>query len=478
VGLVGCADTTSPPPVTSGSPAALATAGAKYYVSPSGTATGDGSAARPWNLTTALAQPAAVRPGDTIWLRGGTYRGCYRSRLTGTASAPIVVRQYPGERAILDNGTCNDPALTASGAYAWFWGFEVMNSRPTSGGQLGINGFGQELKFINLVVHDASASGVGFWKQAIGGEVYGCLIYNNGRTSNLDHGIYAQNASGTKRIVDNVVFNQMAYGLHIYGSDAASLRNFTIQGNILFNNGSISPSGAAPNLLVGGGSPASGIVVKDNLAYQWKNSTGNFWLGYEAQNEDVVMTGNYIAGGFTALRLWRWRSGTVSNNTLFTRDYYPIHSMGSLAGLAWAGNHWARDPKLAAWLHESTARTWDSWRQATGRGGSDVIEPAPTGVKVVVRPNRYEPGRAYVVIYNWAKQGSVGVDLSGVLKAGDRYTVRNVLRLTGTPVQSGVYSGGKLTVSMAATSAPAPLGSSRTGASTGPEFQAFLVTRE
>src|SRR5205807_2442652 len=75
-----------------------------YYVSPSGSPSGDGSAARPWDLRTALAQPAVVHPGDTIWLRGGTYSGGaagFTSNLLGTPSTPIVVRQYPGERATL-----------------------------------------------------------------------------------------------------------------------------------------------------------------------------------------------------------------------------------------------------------------------------------------------------------------------------------------------------------------------------------------
>src|ERR1700681_1092391 len=46
---------------------------AEFYVAPNGSASGDGSTARPWNLATGLGQPASVHPGDTIWLRGGRY---------------------------------------------------------------------------------------------------------------------------------------------------------------------------------------------------------------------------------------------------------------------------------------------------------------------------------------------------------------------------------------------------------------------
>ena len=71
---------------------------ADFYASPTGTtstAAGTGTITNPWALQTALAQPAAVHPGDTIWLRGGTYTGKYVSHLTGTSTAPIVVRSYP-----------------------------------------------------------------------------------------------------------------------------------------------------------------------------------------------------------------------------------------------------------------------------------------------------------------------------------------------------------------------------------------------
>ncbi len=42
-----------------------------------------------------------------------------------------------------------------------------------------------------------------------------------------------------------------------------------------------------------------------------------------------------------------------------------------------------------------------------------------------MRPNQYEPGRANIIVYNWAQQSTVGVDVSGILNMGDRYLVRN-----------------------------------------------------
>ncbi len=94
--------------------------GREFYVSPNGRPAGDGTASRPWDLATALSGSKGIRPGDTIWLRGGTYAGTYRSRLTGTAQDPVLVRQYPGERAVIDGGNSNgNGILVVSGSYTW-----------------------------------------------------------------------------------------------------------------------------------------------------------------------------------------------------------------------------------------------------------------------------------------------------------------------------------------------------------------------
>ena len=101
---------------------------AEFHVTPSGSPAGNGTSSSPWDLSTALAHPAAVRPGDTIWLRSGTYRGAFTSSLRGTTAAPIVVRSYPGERVTLDGAPSRETTLIVNGENAWYWGFEITNS--------------------------------------------------------------------------------------------------------------------------------------------------------------------------------------------------------------------------------------------------------------------------------------------------------------------------------------------------------------
>jgi len=61
-----------------------------YYVAPNGTSGADGSKAHPWDFASALnGANGKIQPGDTVWLRGGQYKGVYRSNASGAAGKPL-----------------------------------------------------------------------------------------------------------------------------------------------------------------------------------------------------------------------------------------------------------------------------------------------------------------------------------------------------------------------------------------------------
>src|SRR5690606_26666760 len=98
----------------------------------------------------------------------------------------------------------------------------------------------------------------------------------------------------------------------------------------------------------------------------------------------------------------------------------------------------------------------------------------PTESFVQVRPNRYEPGRANIIVYNWSHQQSVAVDLSRVLQLGQAYEVRNAQDFFGPPIVSGSYEGGAIELPLD----ESPATPSITGmsiATTGIEFATFVV---
>jgi hypothetical protein len=446
---------------------------AGYYVSPSGSSGGDGSTSRPWSLATALAGAGGkVQPGDTVWLRAGTYAGTFRSAASGALDRPVVFRQYPGERATID-GT-----LRADGADVVFWGFEIMRSAP-SGAVAELEARGPRQKFINLVVHDGAQQGITFWDEAIDSEVYGCIVYNNGTHENLDHGTYVHNVSGTKLMMDNVFFNNLAYGIHVYVSPGeGAQKNVHLIGNVSFNNGTISSNYPAKgNILIGGEEPGEGHQAIDNLLYFSGQGGVNMRLGYLASNRDVVATGNTIWGGATAFMIGNWSSATVQNNTIGgSADM--VNLKDTPDGYLWNDNKYYRAASATAWRASAdTGLTLYDWKSATRLGSSDAsVGTVPTSTQVFVRPNKYEAGRALVVVYNWGGDASAQADLSGVLRSGQRYEVRNVQDLFGGAVASGTYAGGSITLPMTGVNPPARLGrSTPTPPRTGPAFDTFVV---
>jgi hypothetical protein len=101
----------------------------------------------------------------------------------------------------------------------------------------------------------------------------------------------------------------------------------------------------------------------------------------------------------------------------------------------------------------------------------------PTITKVVVRANPYERGRANIVVYNWGQQSSVSVDLSNIVPLNAQYQIRNVQDWFGTPVVSGTYTGGSVTIPMISVAPPVPIGmTSSRSPSTGTAFNTYVVT--
>jgi hypothetical protein len=464
---------------------------AGYYVSPSGSSSGDGSWAKPWDIGTAFAgADGRIVPGDTVWVRGGRYVGPFRSRLTGRPDAPIIVRQYPGEHATLDNLSTTSVTLHVTGQWGWYWGFEVANSNPDrSVGAVRPNGVypsAPNNKFIDLVVHD-NAVGVSFSTESPNSEIYGCIIYNNGfvdSTRTAGHGIYAKNDGLYRKLIrDNIVFNQFRNGIQIFtDSGSEQLRNFLLEGNVWFNNGTLtSTNSSAVNILVGGKEVADQITIQHDMTYFSPGlDVRNVRIGYNntLQNGSVTLGDNYFVGGTTVLVFGYWDQATLGGNLLFgTRDIVTL-SNPSLTGQMWSDNTHRRDPAAPAWWYVDTAYSFAGWQQATGLAANDQTQAGlPSQPQVFLRPNLYEVGRANIIIYNWTRSSAVPVDVSVVLRIGDHYALHNVQDFYGPPVLSGTYTGGPLDVPMAGTEPPQPIGGSpATAPRTGPDFDVFVLT--
>jgi hypothetical protein len=385
---------------------------AEWFVSTTGKPDAPGTKAAPWDLESALSGKQKIAPGDTLWIHSGTYKHPDRKlgtpgyvvRLAGQQDRPIQVRAAPGERVTLDGG------LSVQQPATWLWirDLEILVSenfsmprevkepgsspkdynRPWGG--LNIHS-GEGCKFINLVIHD-NAQGISWWSGSTNSEVYGCIIYDNGwKAPDRGHGhaIYTQNKEGIKTISDCIMTGGFSYTMHAYGSSQAYVDNYLIEGNIAYNAGLF---------LIGGGRPSHNIRALNNFLYNV-----SMQIGYSAkENEDCEVRGNVILGG--GLNINKYKKVVKEDNLVLGRN----------------------DPRPTA-----------------------PAVPTEPGVRVDLRPNRYDPERANVVVFNWAKKPAVSLQPATLLKPGDKYRLIDPREFYGKPVVAGTFEGKPIEVPVA-----------------------------
>lgn len=464
-----------PTPAPTPAPAPAPTTGAQFYASASGHPNADGSFGRPWDLATALAHPPQIKPGDTIWVRGGTYPA-QTGTLSGTADKPIIVRAYPGERVTIDF------ELNANGSYTWYWGLEVACSncdRTTGAGSTGVRGTGNKL--INCVLHDLGSNLIAF-SAGVDSEVYGTISYNGGWISSdrpHGHGLYAQNTTGTKRFIDNIFVNNFNNGVQVYGSSSAQLDGFYFEGNVSAGNGI---GGAGMQFTIGGGTPVERLTLTNNFTYVPPDKN-NPHFNLPGNNRDITFTNNYTGGGGIPIYyLEDYQQATFTGNTLFGEDdmVWAVAANG-IGGWNWNNNTYYGPGNLFIRGTINYIGKLAGWQAATGLDSASTYGgPRPTGKWVFVRPNAYEAGRAHIVIYNWDLAASVEVDVSPYLPVGSEYEVRNAHDYFG-PLVVGrtTYTGGSIRLPLSGLSVAQPLGSNSPVAPepTGPEFNAFVLLK-
>jgi len=370
---------------------------AEWHVAPGGRADAKGSKDAPWDLESTLAGRQNVKPGDTVWIRGATYKHPnrklgspgYSVRLAGEKGRPVHVRGMPGRRVTIDGGL----RVEKPAGYLWLWDLEIIvsenftmsrtvkesGSHPGSynrpwGGLHVYAGTG--CKFINLVIHD-NAQGISWWKPSTDSEVHGCIIYDNGwKAPDRGHGhaIYAQNQDGIKTISDCILTGGYGFTMHAYGSGRAYVDNFLVVGNIAYDGGPF---------LIGGGRPSRNIRACRNLLHGI-----SMRVGYSApHNENCEIRDNVIVNG--RLEIVRYKKVTKEGNLVLARN-----------------------------------------------------APRPKGpARVILRPNKYDPNRANLAIFNWAKKATVAVEPGEFLKPGDTYRLMNPRDFFGKPAAAGTFRG-------------------------------------
>ena len=187
-------------------------AAANFCVAPDGNDANPGTKERPFASLQRAQQ--AVSPGDTVFIRGGTYamkeadiarRDSFLAALfqldkSGQKGKPITYRAWPGERPVFDCSQVKPKGLRVSafrvrGSWLHLKGLEITGVQVTATGHtqsICVENFGSHNIYENLSMHDGQAIGL-FITRGSDNLVLNCDAYRNhdftsegGRGGNTD----------------------------------------------------------------------------------------------------------------------------------------------------------------------------------------------------------------------------------------------------------------------------------------------------
>jgi hypothetical protein len=468
-----------------------------WFVATNGSSAGNGSITNPWSLQVALTNDGTVNAGDTIWLRGGTYAPVITNGIDsiqevdtngnyvgtgevewvtglngpafGSSNSFVTIRSCSNEWAMID-GVWRDSyqPTDANGKIQWgylqFRDLEFYDSMKghhatnySCGGDY-TNGpwshfgpkFSKAQDFVNCVVHDVDNC-FGYTVRSI----RGCVIWNVG-LDGYEHVCYP---SPTSDFSGNVV------GWTVNDIIEHSSPNFLMQSNIIFGSGQTSTNSGGIESNMDG----VGVRFHNNYAYDYfplaPNSQG-FVLG--GNGGSAIVTNNvivepspitFLPNGYTnvvcdgnvvfmdmVIANARESSSavldSVSTNTLFQTINHNQYFVNSSPYAAFG---FAQGKPGGGYLYFD----WGGWRaqNPTFDTASTTNYGPPTNMVFVI-PNQDEARRCNIAVYNFESNNTVGVNLSGVLNAGDPYKLYNAQDYNRGAIQTGVYNGTNIAVPM------------------------------
>lgn len=385
--------------------------------------------------------------------------------------------------------------------------FEIMNSLPNRDANLnypeimrgnGVFNVGDGNSFINLIVHD-NISGVFTSAASSNTEFYGCLTYNNGihkRNSEgveegLGHGMYLENSSGYSRIHDCISLNNFNLGTQCFGATAAYVGG-DLQGNLFANSGS--PLGKFNavqrniNLLIGTDEQRiPSINLNSNYFFHPHDSNGtNLKLGYGAGVDEANIEDCCFVGGSVGLEVQNTSKLTALGNNIFSRAGFVSYVMipsGADYDLNFNRYHKSKERDVFA-ISGIGMFQFADWKDATGFDWESKETAADMPDIAVIRPNKYQKGRANVIVYVSGTSNvfdSVQVDLSKTgLADGQGYEIKNAFDYFGESIVLGVYFASTPIINVyynvqSVRNVAAPIGYDFTPPTTSPNLCVFII---
>ena len=190
---------------------------------------------RPWRTVQRALD--AVRPGDTVVVRAGTYRENLAFTRSGKPGAPVTLRSFAGERVVLRPST-SDPSypLRIKNAYSRVQGFVIEGASTSNTVNVYVTEEAHHATLAYCEVRDAErGSGIFVDHAAYRINVIGNTVHGNNEPGEQHQAIYFEGSHGV--IANNVVYGQTnGFGIQIRtdvssGPTDVLVANNTVTGN-------------------------------------------------------------------------------------------------------------------------------------------------------------------------------------------------------------------------------------------------------
>jgi hypothetical protein len=469
-----------------------------WYVSTNGA--GNGSIGNPWFLQTALTN-TSVHPGDTIWLRGGTYFPIstfadwdmhplgWQPKIAGVTNSLITLRSYTNEWAAIDrrwdlkNGPSSYLRFLNLEFFDSLKGHNLTNNQYPNGPWVHFpGGTATGFEWINCVIHDV---GCCFGGGGAGNSVRGCIFWYVGWTL-AEHVCYGPppDLSGNIAAFDYDTFIEHSFN------------TLVARNNIVFGTGKANGTAGSTRVLLFDG---AGALVS-NYFYDYFSSAVDGYpttigsLGAVTNTDTLTIASNIVASADYPLA-FSANNGTNYSCVVQGNTFYRSQRTGPV--MIWAGNigsvtidynsYYAYNANLvinnipAAANH--TFVQWQTYYPAYDVHSTEHPSSAPSDSTVII-PNQDQAKRCHIAIYNFSHADNVSVSLSGVLNPGDTYQLFSAQNYNAGPIKSGNFGGSTISVPMTnLTTAPMISGTNMNHwlatpsqpTPTSPEFGAFVL---
>ena len=301
---------------------------ATYYVSPTGSDGNPGTETSPFRTLTKGV--SVLQPGATLLVFPGTYAESLDANIpSGTDwTAPVTLRAYdPANRPVIR------PPVSSSTEYRVLFftknkftglpqhhivvdGF-VLDGSNTNPDAVKITDGAHHIRLMNSEVKNAPRQGILTTNvNSAYNEFINLDVHNNGTDTLLDHGLYI--STPYNLVAHCHVYNNAAYGIHIYNGDGVSAHDNIVRDNLVHDQA------VKSGIVIASG---SGNLVYNNVV--WGNKYSGIHIDFGA-NGTTIYNNTIYGNGSYGIDIGSSGSNTaIRNNIIYKNGSAAIDNGGS-----------------------------------------------------------------------------------------------------------------------------------------------------